>query len=255
MYQFGDNYYQKRLNRSKSQRPVNNTSILTDDNRYEKNESHVFSNNNSYDKTKKKSLILSEKDLVILTPIGKKEDLTKINRLNQHICNRCYHRLNKKIIYDHINQDVKLFGFIFQLFISLFVIMLFFINIFLTLVNTFTSVINYNGYSLTLKKCHITLLVLNVCIINIISLILLGFDLKQSKKLASYRLSNNLFILIEWAGGWIIKWIFMVYLYITKKTNTVYFNQRFSYLQLSITTLLSIVGPFAYFIFISNLND
>jgi hypothetical protein len=257
MNQFEDNYYQERLNLSMSEQPFDNSSILTNDNTDEKNDSiDVFSNSyNNNDLTTKKRIVLSENDLVVLTPVRRIEDIEKkIN--HQHICSHCYHRLNKKVIYDHICQDVKLFGFILQLFISFFVITLLFINVYLTLVNTFSSSINdENGYKLTLKKCHITLLVLNFFIINITTLILNCFDLKQSRKLGSFRVSYCLLVFIEWTGGWMIKWIFMVYLYLTKDNNSSYLKQRFSFLQLSVTTLFSIAGPFTYLIFNSFLNE
>lgn len=252
MNQFDDNYYQERLDRSKSQQPFHNNSFLTDDNTDEKNVSHFFSNNNNNEINTKKRIVLNEKDMVILTPVRRIEDINKINRQHQHICNRCYHRLNKKISNDHIFQDVKLFGFILQLLIALFIITLLFISMYLTFVNT--SIIN-NGYKIMLKKCHITLLVSNLLIINFISLILSVFDLNQSKKIGSYRLSNKLLMFVEWSGGWMIKWIFMILVCLNINANSIYLRERFNFLKLSIITLFSIVGPFSYLIFNFNLDE
>lgn len=185
---------------------------------------------------RKKNIIIDDSDVIIIQPI-KANQL----RLLKVDCSDC---ASKEII----SRDLSLYGFILQSLIASIIAFLIFANIY-TISRHCNSIYRecnyYRGCSCSLLKCHYTLIIGTILIINFITACLLNYDRYQSTR-SGYRLNDKFILFLFWSCGWILGWPIMIFMRFNNSDD----RCRISFLRsAALATILSIIWPMTYILF------
>jgi uncharacterized membrane protein YsdA (DUF1294 family) len=234
----------------------------------DENSSQSVYNNASHDSENQsnillddKHVVLKNKELVIINPIRAKN--LKICQVNCTNCPKTTAQADKLFIF----EDLKFFGNILQYLLSmiiLFIVYFYSNDIYSHCKREYLDCEYYSkSFSLSsnksqtvckclLDKCHISIIFYYILGINMLTILLLSYDKRQLKR-GSFRLHNRFLYFLIWAGGYLALWSYVIlFKYKKNEKETSSSSSRFFVLAL-LSTLLSLTGPFLYYVLVHKL--
>lgn len=173
----------------------------------------------------RKQIVIDESDVIIVSPI-------RANNLKlSQVCTDCKQSSS-------IKRDCDLYAGIIQFCLTSFVSGLIYTNYYV--INKHFRQCNHCEHYI-LEKCHFTLILSTILLINLLTGILLAYDLFQFKR-AGKRLSSWFVAFLMWSGGWIVVYILLFVSKLTDKTKCLVIKYGF------LITLFSFTSPAFYFI-------